>query len=152
MSKNKQGRVPVSKKSAESAMVMDNFDYEIFRVDGELKKELEDAGLAYRWINAPKYFKGGNFHRSGWKAYRSKKAGTSEAFDSGINAEGFIIRNDMLLAVKPAADQERWKARVRNHAARLSGSAAAAKTSELKQTVSELGGGKIFEGYEENED
>lgn len=152
MSTNKkQGRVPLSKKNEESAMVSSDLDYDIFRLSPELLKELEEKGLAHRWLNAPKYFKGGNFHRSGWKAYRSDKKG-ADAFDAGINPEGFIIRNDMLLGVKPAAEHERWRARIRQHSARLSGTAIQGKTAELRAQVGELGGGKVYEGYEDNEE
>src|ERR1044072_8619905 len=89
------GRAPLStKKNAESADLLGlDLDYNIQNIDPELRKELDDQGLVPRWINAKQYLSGGNFHKSGWRAYGAPKTNVettgSMDFAFGRSPEGY---------------------------------------------------------------
>lgn len=144
----KGGKMPISAKQA-IQNAQDN-DFSILRVEPELRKELEEKGYAIRWINAPKYRQGGNFHRSGWKALQfdmSKEGAKASKF--GATAEGFIIRHDMMLAVKRSEDQELHRARIQNRTRQMSFNQDNAK-EQLQEAMG--GKGKVYAGYDENGD
>ena len=68
-------------------------------IDQELKKELEDYELDYRWINF-KEFKRLGFHKRDWKPYkRESKPNNTVVFN--IDADGLMTRDDLVLAVRP---------------------------------------------------
>lgn len=159
MSSNKSsrgGRVPLSSKSAVSSdFTHDELDFNLLRLDPELKAELDEKGFVARWINAKKYLSGGNYHQSGWRAYRKQVSNEDRGaldFNYGVSPEGYIIRNDLILAVKPAEHQEKWKAHLRRKADIQSG-VNNSRASELREAAAERGvKAKIYEGYEENGD
>lgn len=145
----KAGRVPVSSKTSDEVAVSPfDFDYSIFNVDPELKRKIESQGLVCRWINAKNYFSGGNFHKSGWRAYRVDADSSKTNFNAiGANSEGYIVRNDMVLAVKTNAEADRHRANLEMKRNRLT-MANKNAASVLRETLG--GRGKIYEGYEEN--
>ncbi len=153
----KGGRTPISQKEQESADFMsEDLDYNILKLDPELKAEIEAQGLTFRWLNAPKYLKGGNFHQSGWRAYRKKLSDSEKGsmdFNFGVSPEGYIIRNDLILGVKPKEQQERWKKHLRKKAQMQSyNNTDQKRASELRESAASQGvKAKIYEGYDENE-
>ena len=155
MNKSKGGKLPMSQKKNE---VSDLFieDDSILALDPEIAREIESKGFAFRWINAGKYRAGGNFHKSGWRAYRREtkkdESPGSLDFNYGTSPEGYIIRNDLLLAVKPKEAHERKLARVRQKAEMMAG-VEKRRASELREHMKNNGlGTKVFEGYEGNGD
>ena len=152
MKKSNSGRVPMSQKEQSSNDVYQD-DESILAVDPELRKEIESQGLALRWINAGKYRSGGNFHKSGWRAYQRKtSAQGSLDFSYGTSPEGYIIRNDMLLAVKPVEAYERKRSQIKSKADLMAGNEKT-RAQELREQMRASGlGGKVFEGYEGNGD
>lgn len=142
----KEGKVPLTLKQKIEAAI-DN-DYSILRVEPALRKELEAKGLAIRWINAPKYRQGGNFHRTGWRAFQfdMKKEG-EKAAQYGATAEGYILRHDLMLAVKSQEEQARHRERIRNRTKQLSFNQDRA-AEELKEVMGAAG--KVHSGYDEN--
>ena len=153
--KNKQGREPISQKAAieSSDFSHDDLDFNLLKIDPELKAQLDKEGFAFRWINAPKYLAGGNFHQSGWRAYRMKRDEADRGavdFNFGVSPEGYIIRNDLILAVKPKEQQERWKKHLKKKADLQSG-VEMQRADELRSRIRESGfKAKIHEGYDEN--
>lgn len=150
---NKAGKTPLAAKTEASDFTHDDLNYSILDLDPELKAEIEGQGLVARWINAPKYLQGGNFHQSGWRAYKAKPVEAKGALDFsyGRSPEGYVIRHDLLLAVKPAELQARWKARIQAKARASSGKDYA---KELKEKLNSAGVGasvKVHDGYEANE-
>lgn len=151
----KGGRLPLSTKETldSSDFSHEDLDFNILKVDPELKAELEGQGLAYRWINAKNYSSSGNFHKSGWVAYRRKDEASrgSLDFNYGSSPEGYIIRNDLILAVKKQEAHARWKAKVRQKAEIMSG-VNGQKANELREAVRGAGvKARVFEGYDEND-
>lgn len=150
---NKGGKLPVSaKKAADMSDFSDLEQLNLLAIDEGLKKELDDKGLAFRWINAKVYMNGGNFHKSGWTAYRrsaSTQPKETHEFQYGTSPEGFIIRHDLLLAVKPKEQQERWKQYLGVKAARQSASNDE-NIKKFKEKAKESGA-KVHEGYDDND-
>ena len=148
---SKGGRIPLSQKKEDSAVFIE--DDSILALDPEIIREIEAKGLSYRWINAGKYRSGGNFHKSGWKAYMregSKQAGSLD-FSYGSSPEGYIVRNDLLLAVKPKESYERKRAQIQQKADMMAG-VEKTRGQELKERMKQAGfGGKVYEGYESND-
>ena len=152
---SKAGKTPISVKQAASEYDFghDDLDYSIFKIDPQLQEELNKKGLVARWINARTYTQGGNFHRSGWQAYRRTTGSdrSSADFAMGVSPEGFIVRNDLILAVKPKDVQERWAKKIRARTEAQNG-ASANRGRELKESAERAGVNiKVHEGYEEND-
>lgn len=123
----------------------------MFDVDPSIKKHLEGAGKVVRWINATKFKAAGGFNKGGWQPVRVSDLpkevieGTGVAY--GSTAEGFLVRNDMMLAQRSKELAARHENSLRQSADR-----AARKTKGNAQAIKEsLGGyGRVIEGYEEN--
>jgi hypothetical protein len=79
-------------------------------MDPALAKELKEAGLVGRWINAKEFQKNYGFHHSGWTPYK-KKAAPNAKVDSlfGGDPEGYVRRGDLVLAVKTTEEQEKHR-------------------------------------------
>lgn len=153
---NKGGKMPVNAKDVaeESDFAMDDLDFNILRLDPELKKEFEEKGYVPRWINATSYKNGGNFHKSGWRAYRRTEGADVGAadFNFGVSPEGYIIRNDLLLAFRPKELNDRWAANIRRKTAIASGGDTT-RAEQLRESARQHGvKAKILDGYDENGD
>lgn len=151
---NKGGRAPASEKTATSSdFSTDEFDINLLKIDAELRAELDEQGLVPRWINAKSFIQGGNFHRAGWRPYKRDPSKVKGALDFGYGAspEGYIQRNDLVLAVKKVDEHERYKAHIQRRADIMSGVNRNA-AQELREKIKSSGvKAKIFEGYEDNE-
>jgi hypothetical protein len=148
----KGGRTPIAAKIENSDFSHDEFDYSIMRLDPEIIAHLEEKGLSFRWINATKYKNDGGFHKSGWRAYRlpDDVGSGSLDFSFGRSPEGYLIRNDLMLAVKPKELQERWKKHLASKVAAQDVSGKS-RADELRE-MSRKAGVKttVTEGYDEN--
>lgn len=146
---NKGGKTPLSQKQDSSSF--EDMDYSILNIDAELKAELDGKGLVARWLNTKKYMADGNFHKSGWRAYKSDRKGEvgSLDFNYGVNPDGYLIRGDLVLGVKKKEDQERWASRIRAKTARQMGKN---RAEELRETLDKGGlKAEIHDGYEDND-
>lgn len=151
---NKGGKLPLSKRSAVEQANIDReeLDMSVLKVDSALLAKLDSEGLVCRWINASKYKNGGNFHKSGWRPYKvneSAKEKGSYDFSYGSSPEGYLIRNDLILAVKSKDESERWRSHLKKKAQNMSGKNDDASASFKEKAKS--GGAKVLEGYEEND-
>jgi hypothetical protein len=148
----KKGKIPSSQKATiNSDFDSDSQDFSRLRIDPALKVELKEKGLSHRWINYKKFMSDGNFHQSGWVPYKpaAKPTGAVE-FSFGSNPEGYVIRGDLILAVKTEEQQAHHKARLARKNAiyqQYNKQAASQLKEHLKGTKS-----KVYEGYEENGD
>jgi len=87
-----------------------DYQFNTMKLDPELREELEAQGLAYRFINANQLKRNG-YHRSYWKPYQRKNK-TSDGVSSriyGADPDGFVIRGDSILAVKPKAEADAYR-------------------------------------------
>jgi hypothetical protein len=137
---NLKGRQPLSTKTEASDFTHDDFDFNLLKIDPELKAELEGQGFSYRWINKKTYVDRGNNHRTGWKAYK-KQASESRGsidFDYGISPEGYVVRGDLILAVKPKAAQDAYRQHIRAKTERQS-AVARRQAQQLRQMAGHEG-------------
>lgn len=149
-----KGRAHISQKS--SSFNIDEMNElreqtEGFQLDPALKKELEDKGLAYRWINSSTYQKNFGHHRSGWRVYKRDepgKKGGSLDFAQGTDPEGYVRRGDMVLATKPVADQEKHRRSIARKSQIFQG-INQQKADELRAMARESGTDmSILDGYD----
>lgn len=95
-----KGKTPVSaKESAPEESFSFNYG-NLLDVPENIRKGLEEKGLACRWINAAQ-FRAVGAHQSHWQPY--KVEGANSSFGFGIDAEGYIRRADLVLGVRPLA-------------------------------------------------
>lgn len=122
-------------------------------IPDNIKGALKEMGLVPRWINAKQYKKQG-YHNSDWRPLSAKilkdYAGANLQ-DVPVNADGYIQRNDVVLAVKTEEWNQAHKDFLRKKANAKS-SVAKRNAEELRQHMQSSGHiGQVFEGYEDNE-
>lgn len=109
----------------------------------ELKDRITSEGMDWRFINASQFRQSGGYHASHWQPYKL----TSGEF--GSNAEGILVRGDLILAARPKAVSQKHREVLdrRNKAQQgINKQHAADLKKELRAA-----GAKVFEGYEDNE-
>lgn len=87
----------------------------ILTVDPALKRELEEQGLAYRFVNAKKLKESHGYHRRNWVPYRRQSTKPADGpidFAYGVDPAGYIIRGDLILAVKPVEFARRQREQI----------------------------------------
>lgn len=146
----KNGRVPLAKKKTSMRKVhpdSPSLEPDITAISKELQEELDAKGLCHRWVNQKQYVENGGFHRSGWRAYRSEKKDSSG--DIGTNADGYITRMGLILAVKTVEEQQAHRARLARKNRDMA-SVAKSKADDFKK-VARQAGATVDEGYEDED-
>jgi hypothetical protein len=120
-------------------------------IPSDVKKDISERGLEYRWVDYNKYTTNGNMHENGWEPYRrtTKPTGT-EALTFGSSPDGIIRRASLMLAVRPKKFGEEHRGWLKSKAAAASGHNKI-KADELREMAGPVGA-TIHEGYEENEE
>jgi hypothetical protein len=146
------------KKSIKSKPTLDFndelFSSDITKISKELKKELQDQNLAWRFIDYKKYMDLGGYHPRGWKAYKQKR-GNSDILDTeaaryGANPDGFMRRGTLVLAVRSQELNTEHKAYLKNRASRYAVSVEKQQKNELRQRAKEARlDTRIVDGYED---
>lgn len=153
---NKNGRQPISKRPRRNSFVAaDDVFGNPLTLDDNLKKELADQGLAYRFVDAKRLYEMGGYHDKGWIPYkRTSKASDSIGlgeFKFGSDPEGIIRRGSLILAVKTAEQVAKHRAFLRVRADR-GADFNHEKAEELKKFARDKGlGAEVYEGYEDNQ-
>lgn len=118
-------------------------------IDQALKKELEDNGLVARFINFG-HFKQRGFHPAKWQPYKRQTSATGGAVYT-VDANGYTVKQDLVLAVKPKDWNDAHKKFLKNKADRLNGDSEKEAAEKLKASMKETGyDHKISIGYDEN--
>lgn len=120
-------------------------------LSAELKSELTDQGLDWRFINIANFRKSGNRHGSLWRPYNVKSRSPIDAF-KGIDPEGVLTRGDLVLAVRPKHVSQAYQKRLAKRNAANAGYNKA-QAEEMRRMARSEGMGdavKIHEGYEDN--
>lgn len=151
--KLKDGKKPLKAKpedaSFDSYIPMNQLD-----IPPKLKKEIEEAGYEYRWINAARLRHNSGFHKNFWTPYEVDydKLGLP-TFMRGANPSPHLLRGDSVLAVRPKEIGNRHRAQLQQKALRLKAAASNYGVEEMKQLARESGGSiKVQEGYEDNKE
>lgn len=120
-------------------------------IDVVLKKELQEKGLEYRFIDFKQAKLNGGRSRAGWIVYkRESDDPRTQGIKSLADPDGLVRQGSMVLAVKPTAMADRQRARrdVQNRSLKQYTKDVAA---ELDSKARSLGGGsKIIAGYDKN--
>lgn len=148
----KNGKLPISSKR-EIDEIGAFEEQSILDVDKSIKNYLEGQGNTVRWINAIKFKASGGFNSKGWQPVRIEDIpkevihGTGAAY--GSSADGFLLRNDMMLAKRSKEATDRHEKQLKMRADLASG-----KTKQNANAIREGLGkyGKVIEGYDENGD
>lgn len=149
--KFKGGKVPQSEKPKEKLglVTYDDIYTNPLQVPNELKEELEEAGLSYKFINGKELVENHGFHHAGWKPYKPKcQAVTAATF--GADPEGYFRRGDLILAVLPKEVVARQKAFIKQKAQNMIDPNNAKR--ELKALAQRSGVDARVTGWEEDED
>jgi hypothetical protein len=126
-----------------------SLDLNILSLPAQFKERLKAQGLDWRFLNASKFRENGGMHRGLWKPYKV----TAEDNMIGVNAEGFLQRQDLILGVRPKkitlAMRERKAARTAAQAGFNKNQA-----QELRKMARDHGvekDTKVYDGYDEND-
>jgi hypothetical protein len=142
MSKQKQQREQSLKADIQFSNNIHDYQFNSMKIPAELEKEIADKGLSWRFINLPKIKKDG-YHKSGWIPYqRDNKADKDSAAVRlfGNDPDGHIIRGDSILAVKPKAEADAYRALLDQRTKLLAGQA---KSSAVARRLKEEFGSEI---------
>lgn len=159
MEKKPMNKKPVAEKPKESKKsdpIWDAAGFEEFynnqlSISDDLKQELRDQDLDWRFINIAMFRKSGNRHKNLWRPYNVKASSPIDAF-AGIDPEGVLTRGDLVLAVRPKHVTAAYKRKVDQRNAANAGFNKA-KAEEMKQLARSAGVAdqvKIHEGYDDN--
>lgn len=148
----KNGKLPVSTR--ELMADLDLFDEaSVLDVDQAIEKHMANKGMTLRWINATKFKAAGGFSAKGWAPVRTSDIGKEVLEKSGMafgaTAEGFIVRNDLMLACRTKEMTDKHAKQLRAKAALASGKLQN-KADAIREGLGRYG--KVIEGYDENGD
>lgn len=120
-------------------------------ISEELKQEIKDQGLEFRFINASQFREKGNSHHNQWRPYNVKSKAPLELM-KGITPEGVLLRGDLVLAVRPKRLGDEYRRRLDDKRQVYKGFNRA-KADEMRALSREHKvdkTSKVFEGYDEN--
>ncbi len=121
------------------------------KIDDELKREIEEQGLEYRFINVTQLKKNLGRHANDWMPYKRKSTSSLNEFKWGQDPDGYTVSGDSILAVKPKELAEKARALIAFKNKSLT-NINKVKADELRQFAKDSGlSAQIHEGYEENE-
>jgi len=159
MEKKPMNKKPVEAKPKEAkkkdpiwdAAGFDEFYNNQLSLSADLKQELRDQGLDWRFINISTFRSSGNRHKNLWRPYNVKGKSPIDAF-AGIDPEGVLTRGDLVLAVRPKHVTAAYRKKV-DQKNKANAGFNKAKAAEMKQLARDAGVAdqvKIHEGYEDN--
>lgn len=125
----------------------DNFN-NMLSLPQPLKDKLTKEGFDWRFLNSTSFRENGNMHHGYWRPYKA----TPEDGITGVNAEGFIQRRDLILGIRPKKITKTFQAHYRERNIRQAG-VNKAKAEELRKLAKDAQldrDVRVYEGYEEN--
>lgn len=112
----------------------------------QLKDQLNREGLDWRFINATSFRRNGNMAKFYWRPYKVETQ-VPEAY--GLNSEGYVQREDLILAVRPKAASQAHKKYLAERR-QLYKNINKQHADELRSSAKAAGANvKILEGYED---
>lgn len=110
-------------------------------IPAECRSELNEANLEARWIDIVQLQKNQGWHKKDWQPYKFKcKVGASaNPFGGSAGAfDGYLVRQQMVLATKPMEKAELQRMQVKLKT-KLQSDPAALKLKEMQQFVKQSG-------------
>ncbi|MCA9327951.1 hypothetical protein KDA14_05470 [Candidatus Saccharibacteria bacterium] len=141
---------PVKKDPEIQGFSYDEFYTNDLALSPALKDHLKSLDLDWRFINRLQFRERG-YHRSHWQPFKLENADSMTAI-TGVDAEGMVVRGDLVLATRPKALGDRHRDFLKQRRARYNGYNKE-KARELRDSIREAGLGahaKVYEGYEDN--
>lgn len=151
MSKNEQ-KTEVKKVEGATKFSASLFDeQDDYGIDSILKKELEDQGLEWRFIDFKQARLNGGRSRAGWIIYkRQSEDPRLQGIASLADPDGLVRNGSLVLAVKTKAAADRQRKR-RDEQNRMLSRYTQHVTQELDGDAKKLGGSsRIIAGYDKN--
>lgn len=152
MSNLKNGKKPLSAKPVPTPVAFEDVFGNELAIDPGLKAEIESQNLTYRWINYKQLKAMGGYHRFGYRPYKPKdESGDAHTFKFGRSPEGYIQRDDLILAVRDKELTEKFKQYIDSENQRLAmGATDKAHREELREYNRSRGiKGYVEAGYED---
>lgn len=151
MSNSKQKK----KVESEALGSMNAFDYQFNTVSlpKDLQDEMRSKGLEWRFINFH-HLKQNGYHKTFWQPYKpDKKPEFVFGGEFGQDPNGYVIRKDLILAVKPAEEAKKMRNMLKNKTQMLTRSATSAQHAKnmKEQYGSDLGESADFKDISDEE-
>jgi hypothetical protein len=144
------------KQDIEYTANIHDYQFNTMKLSPDLEQELKEKDLAWRFINMTQLKKNGH-HRGFWKPYQrtskpEKDSPSVKLF--GNDPDGYIIRGDAILAVKPKAEADRFRSLLQKRTQILAGQARSSSVAErLREELgADLGSGSTIKDLSEDED
>jgi hypothetical protein len=152
---NRNGRKPASART--DVRPGGYYSQDILQVPAELAKEIADLGLECRWVDAKEFVDSGNFHKHDWQPYKRAKTEETAAakeyaiFKYGNDAEGYIRRKSLILAVRPISLGDSHRAFIQERSRRYHGDLKKRQVEQMRE-VARRSGASSSSVFEEDED
>lgn len=125
-------------------------DFDENDIDAQLKKELNDKNLEYRFVDFKKAKELGGRSRGGWILYkRESQDPRIQGISSLIDPDGLVRQGTLVLAVKTKAMAERKRDNIASQSRTLK-QYNEDKARELSGDARKLGSSRVLSGYEKN--
>lgn len=153
----RNGKKPLSQKSRPAPVNAEDIFQNPLGLDPELVTTLQSKGVAYRFINYKKFIEMGGQHQGYWKPVRLSQLkewgydnmGLNE-FINGQDPDGFVRRQDLVLAIRSKDINDKHLRYLRQEADRVK-DMQEAHANEARERV--RGSGiKVHSGYEDEFD
>lgn len=131
----------VVQKNADDMVSLIRDSASLVDIPADCQKELKEKGLEGRWIDIVQLQKNHGFHNQGWEPYKfdCKLASTANPFikkDSSL--DGFLVRKQLVLAVKTSQAASQQRARIQARNKQLS-DPASLKVREMREYIKQSG-------------
>jgi hypothetical protein len=129
---------------------MQTFDDHLY-INPAIIAEIKAKGLVHRWINAHKLQQMHGFDSRAWTPYKLENPNNNNNI-FGKDAEGYLRRGDLILAVQTQQIFDQRKARVDMRRQALNNAVHNKEAAQqLKKSMRDAGiKSKVYEGFDEN--
>ncbi len=97
---NVKGTKPISAKKEKGSSSFSFTPRNPLDIPEELKRELKEQGLDYRWLDAKQMASNNNMHRMHWEIYKRKATSSEDLIKNGLPADGTIRSGTCVLGVR----------------------------------------------------
>lgn len=155
----KSGKRPISQKNLSSVLNSDDIFNNPLALDPAMIKVIESKGHSIRFINFKQFINMGGQHQAHWKPISLKTLKEwgydtigVDTFISGSDSDGYVRRQDLVLATRPKDINDKHKAYLRQEASRVQ-NLQGRHAQDLRE-YSRMAGldAKVEEGYEDEQE
>jgi hypothetical protein len=147
-------RPNVSQKNPDDMVSLLRDSASLLDIPADCEKELKQKGLEGRWIDIVQYQKNHGFHSQEWQPYKfdCKLASSSNPFiKRDESLEGFLVRKQLVLAVKTTQQVSVQRARLKAKNAQIA-DPTKLKVREMREYIKQSGLDSIVTDASDDED